>query len=186
LIGALLLGLPLPLLAAQIIWLNFVTDGFLDVALAMEPKEQGLLTKKFARPRKYLVDGAMFRRIILVAVVMMVGTLYLFKDYVGADMTKAWTIALTTLAVFQWFNAWNCRSDTRSIFQMDPFSNKYLIGATTIVIVLQILALHTSFLQSILHTTPLTFSEWIGIVAIASSILIAEELRKLFIRVRTV
>jgi Ca2+-transporting ATPase len=186
LIGALLLGLPLPLLAAQIIWLNFVTDGFLDMALAMEPKEQGLLTRVFARPKKYLVDGQMFRRIALVAVVMMAGTLYLFKDYVGADMTKAWTISLTTLAIFQWFNAWNCRSDTKSIFQMNPFSNKYLIGATAIVVVLQILALHAPFLQLILHTTPLTFNEWIMMIGVASSILVAEEVRKFFARLRAV
>lgn len=184
LIGALLLGLPLPLLAAQIIWLNFVTDGFLDMALAMEPKEQGLLTRKFSRPRKYIVDAPMFRRIALVAIVMMMGTLYLFKDYVDADMTKAWTIALTTLAVFQWFNAWNCRSDTKSIFQMNPFSNKYLIGATAIVIALQILALHNPFLQSILHTTPLTFNEWMMMIGVASTILIADEVRKFFLRLR--
>ncbi len=185
LIGAMLLGLPIPLLAAQIIWLNFVTDGFLDMGLAMEPKEQGLLSRAFAKPKKYLVDGAMFRRIALVAIVMTIGTLYLFKDYVGADMTKAWTISLTTLAVFQWFNAWNCRSDTKSIFQMNLFSNKYLIGATAIVIALQILALHTPFLQSILHTTPLTLYEWVTIIIVASSILVAEEVRKAYARLRT-
>ena len=184
LIGALLLGLPLPLLAAQIIWLNFVTDGFLDVALAMEPKEPGLLKRAFARPKRYLVDWRMGRRIALVSVVMMCGTLYLFKDYVGVDMTKAWTISLTTLAVFQWFNAWNCRSDTKSIFQMNPFSNMYLIGATAIVIVLQFLALHTPFLQSILHTTPLSWNEWVMILVIASSIIVAEEVRKSFARFR--
>ncbi|MEK7133701.1 MAG: HAD-IC family P-type ATPase [Patescibacteria group bacterium] len=185
LIGALLLGLPLPLLAAQIIWLNFVTDGFLDVALAMEPKEQGLLSRAFAKPKKYIVDAAMTRRIVLVAVIMMLGTLYLFKDYVGGDMTKAWTIALTTLAAFQWFNAWNCRSDHKSIFQMDPFSNLYLVGATGIVIVLQLLAVYNPLLQAILHTAPLTLAEWTMILGVAVSIVIAEEVRKLFYRLQT-
>ena len=184
LIGALLLGLPLPLLAAQIIWLNFVTDGFLDMGLAMEPKEQGLLTRVFSRPKKYIVDGQMLRRIVLVAVVMTCGTLYLFKDYVGVDMTKAWTISLTTLAVFQWFNAWNCRSDDKSIFQMNPFSNKYLIGATAIVVVLQILAVYNPLLQTILHTAPLTLGEWMTILAVASSILVVEEMRKFLTRWR--
>ncbi len=185
LVGALLLGLPLPLLAAQIIWLNFVTDGFLDVGLAMEPKEKGLLTQKFERPKKYIVDGAMFRRIALVSIVMMLGTLTLFQDYVAADMTKAWTIALTTLAAFQWFNAWNCRSDTKSIFQMDPFGNMYLVGATVIVIALQLLAVYNPLLQKILHTMPLTFGEWIAILVVAMSIIFAEEARKLIYRVYT-
>ena len=185
LIGALLLGLPLPLLAAQIIWLNFVTDGFLDVALAMEPKEEGLLSRSFTKSKKYLVDAAMARRIVLVAVVMMVGTLYLFKDYVGGDMSKAWTIALTTLAAFQWFNAWNCRSDHKSLFEMNPFSNMYLIGATGVVVALQLLAVYNPFLQAILHTTSLTLSEWVMILSVSVSIVIAEEVRKLYARLRT-
>lgn len=184
LVGALLLGLPLPLLAAQIIWLNFVTDGFLDMGLAMEPKEKGLLTQKFERPKKYIVDGAMLRRIVLVSIVMMLGTLTLFQDYVAADMTKAWTIALTTLAAFQWFNAWNCRSDTKSIFQMNPFGNAYLVGATLIVIGLQLLAVYNPLLQKILHTTALTFGEWITILVVAVSIIFAEEARKLIYRIR--
>ncbi len=184
LIGALILGFPLPLLAAQIIWLNLVTDGFLDVALAMEPKEEGLLTRAFVKPKKYLVDAAMFRRIVLVAIVMMMGTLWMFKDYVGDDMTHAWTIALTTLAVFQWFNAWNCRSDEKSIFQMNPFSNLYLIGATAIVITLQVLAVYTEPLQSILRTEPITLEEWGMILLVASSIIVTEEVRKLFVRIK--
>src|SRR3989344_2996738 len=66
-IGSLFLGFPLPLLPAQIIWLNFVTDGFLDVALAMEPKEEGLLRGNFERPKKYIVDGLMARRMVFMA-----------------------------------------------------------------------------------------------------------------------
>ncbi|OGZ69314.1 MAG: hypothetical protein A3F47_01095, partial [Candidatus Staskawiczbacteria bacterium RIFCSPHIGHO2_12_FULL_38_11] len=125
--GALVLGYPLPLLAAQIIWLNFVTDGFLDVALAMEPKGQGLLQGKFERPKKWIVDGLMAQRMFLMALPMTIGTLYLFKGYFETDLTKALTISLTTLAMFQWFNAWNCRSESKSIFQMNPFSNKFLV-----------------------------------------------------------
>ncbi|MDO8664314.1 MAG: HAD-IC family P-type ATPase, partial [Candidatus Liptonbacteria bacterium] len=162
--GALVLGYPLPLLAAQIIWLNFVTDGFLDVALAMEPKEEGLLRSNFERPKKYLLDKLMAQRIFLMALPMAIGTLFLFRGYFEDDLAKAWTISLTTLAVFQWFNAWNCRSESKSIFQMNPFSNKFLVGATAIVIFLQFVALHTPFLQKILHTTPLSLSEWLIIV----------------------
>lgn len=177
-VGALLVSLPLPLLASQIIWLNFVTDGFLTVALAMEPKEDGLLSGKLERPKKYLVDARMTQRMILMAIPMMAGTLYLFSGYFEVDIAKAWTISLTTLAVFQWFNAWNCRSETKSVFQMDFFSNRYLIGATLLVIVLQVLAVYTPFLQTILHTVPLSLTDWLIIIPIASSILIVEEVRK--------
>ena len=183
--GALILGYPLPLLAAQIIWLNFITDGFLDVALAMEPKESGLLSGTFEHPKKYLVDGFMVRRMIFMALPMMFGALFLFQKYFESDMTKAWTISLTVLAVFQWFNAWNCRSESKSFFQMDFFSNKYLLGATATVISLQMLAVYTPFFQQFLHTVPLTLSEWMMITAIATSIIWVEEIRKFFYRRRS-
>ncbi len=179
---ALLLGFPLPLLAVQILWLNFITDGFLDVSLAMEPKERGLLSRLFIRPKKYLVDGLMAWRMAVMALPMVIGTLCLFILNVDEDLTKAWTVSLTVLAVFQWFNAWNCRSATDSVFRTNPFSNLYLVGATAIVIILQMLAVYAPFLQKILHTTALSLSEWALIVLVASSILFVEELRKLFAR----
>lgn len=180
--GALFLGYPLPILPAQIIWLNFVTDGFLDVALAMEPKEEGLLRGNFERPKKYLVDKLMAQRMFFMAVPMMIGTLFLFKEYIGTDMVKAWTISLTTLAVFQWFNAWNCRHESKSILQMNPFSNKFLISATALIIFFQLFAIYSPLGQKILRTAPLNLSEWLMIISVAVSIVLVEELRKFFYR----
>ena len=180
--GALFLGYPLPLLAAQIIWLNFVTDGFLDVAIAMEPKEEGLLRGNFERSKKYLLDKLMTQRMFVMAMPMIIGTLFLFKEYFENDLTKAWTISLTTLAVFQWFNAWNCRHESKSIFQMNPFSNKFLMWAILIVISLQLLAVYHPVMQKFLHTSPLDFSEWLIIIPVASSVIFFEEIRKFFYR----
>ena len=182
-IGALAVGFPLPLLPAQIIWLNFVTDSFLDAALAMEPKEKGLLRGTFERPKKYLIDAGMARRIPLMALTMAIGALALFSLYLD-DMEKALTMSLTVLAVFQWFNAWNCRSESESIFRMNPFSNRFLVGATLLVITLQILAVYTPFLQTVLRTVPLSPGEWLLIIAVASSIIVVEEVRKFFSRRR--
>ncbi len=179
--AALLLGFPLPLLAAQIIWLNLVTDGFLDVALAMEPKEKGLLSHSFKRSR-YLVDSLMASRMLIMALTMAFGTLLLFSIYETINLSKGWTISLTTLAVFQWFNAWNCRSEGKSIFQINPFSNPFLVGATIIVILLQLLAVYHPLMHQILRTTPLSPQEWLLIIPIAFSIVIAEEIRKFIYR----
>lgn len=176
--GALLLGYPLPILAAQIIWLNLVTDGFLTVALAMEPKEENLLKGTFEHPKKYLIDGLTIQRMFLMAIPMMIGTLFLFKGYYQQDMVKAWTMSLTILAVFQWFNAWNCRSESKSIFQLNPFSNKFLLGSTLTVILLQLFAVYNPLMQKLLHTTALSLQDWLLIVPIASSIVIVEEIRK--------
>ncbi|PIP75033.1 MAG: ATPase [Candidatus Levybacteria bacterium CG_4_10_14_0_8_um_filter_35_23] len=180
--GALLLGLPLPLLAAQIVWLNFVTDGFLDVSLAMEPKEEGLLKGTFEHPKKYLIDGLGIWRMFLMAITMMIGTLFLFSRYYQADMVKALTVSLTVLAAFQWFNAWNCKHENKSIFQLNPFSNKFLLGSTIIVIFLQLIAIYTPLMQKILHTTSLNMTEWIMIILVASSIVWVEETRKFIYR----
>lgn len=180
--GALFLGYPLPLLPAQIIWLNFVTDGFLDVALAMEPKEDGLMNGKFERPKKYLIDSLMVKRMFFMAIPMMVGTLFIFKDIYETDIMKAWTMSLTVLAVFQWFNAWNCRSENKSVFQMNLFSNKFLVAATFLIISLHMLAVYNSFMQKFLRTVPLEFSDWLIIIPVASSIILVEEIRKFWYR----
>ncbi|MFA7252540.1 MAG: HAD-IC family P-type ATPase [Candidatus Paceibacterota bacterium] len=182
--GAMILGFPLPLLPAQIIWLNFVTDGFLDVSLAMDPKESGLLQAKFDKPRKYILDKLMVQRMFSMAIPMVVGTLILFSFYIVDDLTKAWTISVTTLAVFQWFNAWNCRHESKSVFQMNPFSNKYLLGAMVIVIILQLCLVYNPIMQNLFKTTALTLSEWLMIILIASSILWVEEIRKFFYRLK--
>ncbi len=182
--GAIALSFPLPILPAQIIWLNFVTDGFLDVSLAMEPKEKHLLNGKFEKPKKYLIDNLMTKRMVIMSLVMALGALYLFSNYYENDLAKAWTMSLTVLAVFQWFNVWNCRSEDRSIFTMNPFSNMYLVGATALVILLQFAAIYTPIMQSFLKTVPLNLSDWLTILPIALLIILAEEIRKVFARYR--
>src|SRR3989344_2255156 len=181
-IVAIFIGYPLPILAVQIVWLNLITDGFLDVALAMEPKEDGLLKENSLGNKRRLVDKLMIKRMFLMALPMMLGTLALFGSYFKEDLTKAWTISLTLLAIFQWFNAWNCRSEFQSIFRMKFFSNRYLILATLIVITLQILAIYAPALQKILHTVPLKLSDWLILIPVGFSIILVEEARKLIHR----
>jgi Ca2+-transporting ATPase len=180
--GALLLGYPVPISPAQIIWLNLVTDGFLTVALAMEPKEQNLLKAQTFLPKKYIVDLAMVKRMFLMALPMAIGTIILFSKYLYINPLKASAITLTTLAVFQWFNAWNCRHDSKSIFSMAFWSNKFLIGSMFIVMFLQLLAIYNPLFQSVLRTTSLNFFDWCIIIVVAATILVVEELRKLFYR----
>ncbi len=181
--GALCLGLPLPVLASQIIWLNFVTDGFLDVSLALEPKEDGLLKERRVRQRGF-IDGLMARRMALMALPMAAGSLWLFGHSLHLGLAKAQTIALTALAAFQWFNAWNCRSEKKSVFAMSPWSNPYLLGSTALVVALQLLAVYSPLLQRYLHTEPLNAGDWLLIAAVALTIVAIEEIRKLLARRR--
>ena len=177
--GSIALGLPLPVLPVQIIWLNFVTDGFLDVSLAMEPKEDGLLDGNFKKPHKYILDRLSVGRMIFMGIIIAVGTIWAFSQYLDQGMAKAITVSLTTLAVFQWFNAWNCKNERSSVFMLNPLKNLYLIGATLLIISLQIFAVYNPFMQKYLHTVPLEMYDWLLIIAVASSILFLEEFRKL-------
>lgn len=176
--SAVLMNWPLPLLPAQIIWLNFITDGFLDVALSTEKKEPGLLDHKFIRPAKYILDRFSTQRLVVMALVMMVGSLALFAYYLRVEPAKALTVSLTVMAVFQWFNAWNCKSEKKSIFSRDFFQNLWLIGATVVVASLQILAIYHPFFQGFLRTTALNWLDWLIIVSVASFIIWPEEIRK--------
>jgi len=175
---AIILKLPLPLLAAQIIWLNLVTDSFPILAMSFDSKGgQSFYHEKFSH-RKKIIDSLMIQRMIIMATPMVIGTLILFKYYLQIDSIKALTVSLTVLAAFQWLNAWNCISKTQSLFKEKILQHKFLIGATLLVIGLQLLAVYTPFFQKILHTTPLSFIDWLLIIVVGFSVVIFEEIRK--------
>ena len=176
--GALLAGMPLPLLAPQILWLNLVTDSFVAFALALDPKDKDLL-KQFRRPSRFLMDGLMVQRMFVMALPIAVGTLFLFQMAYAEDMAKGWTMALTALAAFQWLNGWNCRSETESVFGRNPFANPYLSIFVGAAVVMQIGAMYVPFMQELLHLVPLNLTEWAWVLGVSFSIVAAEELRKL-------
>lgn len=176
-------GLPLPLLATQIIWLNMVTDSFLVAALALEPKEPNLLRSNFRKPTKYMIDSLMAWRISIIGTVMTIGTLSLFVIYLPEGMVKATTVALTVLTVYQWFNVFNVRSDIETFCKKGFLTkNRYLLLSLVIAIALQLFAIYTPFMQKILHTTALSLSEWGIILLVGLSVIVVEEVRKFFYR----
>ncbi|MDP2671875.1 MAG: cation-transporting P-type ATPase [bacterium] len=175
--GAIILGLPLPLLAAQIIWLNFVTDGFLDVSLAQDPPEAGSLGKKLSA--KSLVDQEMITRIVIMGATMMVSALPIFYYLVQEhSLTYARSFILLVMCIIQWFNVLNVRSSEKSIFQIPLTNNYFLLASFAIVFSLQLFALQTSLGNSLLHTQPLGLKEWLLAALASSPILIVEEFRK--------
>lgn len=173
-----------PLTAAQILWLNLITDGFLDSALAMEKKEKGLLfdQKWMRKEHIQLIDSQLLWKMAFAAVPMALGSLFVFLLFKDVNLGLARTMTLVTLGMFQWFNAWNCRSDTKSIFQLGLFTNKWLVLATGVVFILQLMLLHIPFLQKIFATQPLNVYQWIFIAIISSSIIVLDEIRKWIVR----
>lgn len=183
-IASMLLGLPIPLAASQIIWLNFVTDGFLVIALSLEPKDSRILSRDKKR-QKHILDSVQIGRIVLMSTVMMVGAVSLFTISLPNGFLYASTMTLTLLAVFQWFNAWNCRNEVHSVFGKRMFNNPYLVVGMIAVAALQVLALSWAPLATILKLTPLALEDWAIIIGIGLSIILVEEIRKLGVRIHS-
>ncbi len=182
-VGAMLIFLPPPVFPTQILWLNLVTDGFLVVALAFEPKEN--VQKRIAiRGRGFFFDKHSIMRAVLMGITMAVITVAVFRIYLGIDPAKAYTMSLTVLAALQWWNAWNVKSDHESIWSKNIFGNPYLIIATCAVIVLQFWAIYHPIMQHVLKTTALSFIEIVIAIVVSFIIVLVEEARKFVYRSR--
>jgi Ca2+-transporting ATPase len=165
----------------QILWVNLVTDGILDITLAMEPKEGDVMDQPPRRPEARIINREILQNIVFVALFMAAGTLWMFDlANRNGELVRAQTFAFTTLAMFQVFNALNCRSRDKSVFQLGFFRNRYLIGAIVISILLQLAAEHVPFMQTALGTMPLSWQDWGLIMLVSGSIFVADELRKFF------
>jgi Ca2+-transporting ATPase len=177
----LLFGKDVPIVAPiQVLWVNLVTDGILDITIAMEPKEDDVMEFPPRRPNTPIINREIMSNTVFAALFMAAGTLFVFfRDYETYGLVHAQTMAFTTLAMFQVFNAFNVRSRTKSVFKLGLFTNRWLIGAVVVSIILQILANQTGLLQTALGTEPLSWADWAVIVGVSSSVFVAEELRKL-------
>lgn len=179
---ALMTNMPLPLFAAQILWLNLVTDGFLDVALSAEAQEVDLLQPNVVLKLRHLIDFSLMFKALYMALPMGIGSMLVFVHYYQRDAVYARTMTLLTMAFFQWFNAWNCRSEMRSLFQIGLFTNRWLLLATVVVFVMQIGVVYLPIMHVIFRTVSIGFAQWIFILLFTSSIVFIEEIRKLIAR----
>jgi len=169
----------------QILWVNLVTDGLLDITIALEPKEGDVMEEPPRKANARVINTEILLNTVYVAIFMALGVLFMFgRASQNGELIRAQTIAFTTLAMYQVFNALNVRSRDKSLFQIGPFSNRYLLGAIAISVVLQVLATRIPLLQTALGTVPLTWADWGLITLVASSIFFADELRKLVQRRR--
>lgn len=176
----LIFGLPLPLLALQLLWQHLLTDSFLDVGISLEPAEKTIATPTKGRVK--LFDRSMLIKLCIDIITAVGGSLLLFMWYAQTDLALARTMVLVTFSFFQWFNSWNLRSETRSLFTMNPFANIWLLIITLCVATLQIFAINSTTLSSWLNVTPLTLQQWLIAGFTASFIIIFEEIRKLCLR----
>jgi calcium-translocating P-type ATPase len=177
---ALAAGWPVPMVAAQILWLNLVTNGLQDVALAFEPGEPDVLDQPPRDRAEGVMSRLLWERTAVAGVVMAAGTLGMFVWELdrSESLVRAQTVALTTMVVFQMFQVGNCRSEHRSIFSKSPFSNRFLLAATGAALAIHIAALHLAATQFVLRVEPLDLDTWMRLTAVAATIVVAMELHK--------
>lgn len=182
-IGALIVGLPLPLVPVQILWVNLVTDTAMVIPLGLEPGEKDSMRRKPQKPNAPILSKTMIRRMIMVALSMAVVTLGLFAWYnqhYGTEYAR--TIAFCALVVMQWGSALSARSDEQSLWgRLATWNSSFYIGLL-VSIILQALVVFGP-LQGLLHITPVAIGDLIitGALAFATPIILVES-HKYFVR----
>ena len=168
-----------PLLAVQIIWVNLVTDTAVGIPLGLEPKSGDELKQPPRHPEVGLIFPGLLLRIAFMAALMSIGILLVF-NWAQARMSleEARTLAFCTMVAFEWFRAFNARSDEHTVFSLGIFRNRWLIITISAAIALQLAVVYVPFLQAAFSTAPLGIKEW-GIALLAGGTLFAiEETRK--------
>jgi Ca2+-transporting ATPase len=171
---AILIGMPLPFLPIQILWINLVTDGLPAMALGLEPPEPGIMRRQ-PRPRTEDIFarglGAMiFKRGIYIALVTLLAFtagLTVSRYYGVENLAAARTMALTTLVFVQLFYVFECRSERFSPFELGFFSNRFLIFAVICSVFMQLLIIYLPFFQNVFKTVPLDAWQWALILLIS-------------------
>ncbi|RLI75901.1 ATPase P [Archaeoglobales archaeon] len=172
---AFLLGIILPILPVQILWINTVTAVLLGTTLVFEPREPNLLKLKPITGE--LLNPAILFRIIWVSLVLVVGTYFLFFRYYENEVI-ARTIAMNTIVFFEIFYLLSSRSIDLSFIKTLKFKNRAIYLGILVMIVLQLVATYSPHFNAILHTAPLDASMWIEIVVVSSLVFLLVELEK--------
>ncbi|MBP7355082.1 MAG: cation-translocating P-type ATPase [Longilinea sp.] len=209
---ATLAGVPTPLTAIQLLWLNLLTDGAPALALAMEKGDPDVM-ERAPRPKKEPIINKSMRLGIGIQTIMQTGAvltafaigliwelqhtagitipdgmnpiwfLIQFNDWVHvADVKTAETMAFVTLSLCELFRAYTVRSERASVFRLGLFSNKYMQYAVALSIVLMLLVVNVPFLQTVFNTHFLSWDKWLTVVGLALLPAIAEEFTKLYLR----
>jgi len=176
---AMLIGLPLPLIAVQILWMNLLTDGLPALALGVDPPEPDIMSRKPRRLKEGAISKNTWKFSIIVGLIMMMGTILLFFWNLDSGIEHARSIAFSTIVMFQIFNIFNSRTDKSVLKNIKTiFNNKALLLAITVSIFLQVAVVTLPFFQKYFETVALTGYEWFLVVAMGSTVLITIEILK--------
>ncbi len=177
---ALATGSPLPLLPAQLLWLNLVTNGIQDIGLALEPGERDVLDRPPRSPRERMFNPLMIQRTLLAAATIGAVSFGAFSWMLAAgwSVETSRNAVLLLLVLFENVHVGSCRSERRSAFAISPLRNPFLLWGALGAQGLHIASLYLPPLQVVLRTQPVTLMMWMTLFVMALSVLVVEEIAK--------
>ena len=179
---ALLLGLPLPLLAVQLLWLNLVTNGIQDVSLAFEKGEKGAMKHPPRNPKESIFDRLMIEQNMISGLTMGIlaaGLWYYLLEYTTIEEASARNLVLLLMVFLQNFHVFNCRSERVSTFKVPLKNNIILVFGVLLAQGIHILSMQIPFMQQILGVEKISFDQWILVAILAIPIILVMEIYKM-------
>ncbi len=179
-------GLPMPLTAIQLLWLNLIANGVQDVALAFEPKEGKELSVAPRNPNEPIFERSIIEHVLVNGTVMgaLAFTTFFYALEQQTALHNARNLTLMLMVLFGNIHVLSSRSEKRSLFTMPFFANPFLILAVPIAQLIHIGAMYTPGLSDVLQITPITARQWMGLLLVAITLLLVEEIHKYFLRKR--
>ena len=176
-----------PFAAIAILWVNIIMDGPPAMALGLDPADDDAMNQKPRPQSEHILTKSRWIAIVLSSVVMAIGTLFVLALAPGDEAkagvaTIAGTMAFNTFVVAQFFNILNSRHDRHSVFDRSTFKNRFLWISLVAVLALQVAVTHVGPMQSLFDTTSISGSQWLICIAVASTVLWFEEIRKIIVR----
>jgi Ca2+-transporting ATPase len=179
-LSAILLGIVLPILPIQILWINMTTATVLGLVLAMEAREPGIMRRPPRDPRAPILSRPILMRIVLVGTVILLGAFGLFEWELalGASVEEARTVAVNVVVMVEIFYLLNCRSLTESMFRIGVFSNRWLFVSIGGMLLLQLLFTYLPAMNRLFSTAPIPLEAWTRIVTIGLAGYVVVEVEK--------
>ena len=178
---AVLLGLPLPLTAVQLLWLNLVTNGLQDVALAFERGEPGVLDRPPRAPNEPLFDRRMVEQTALAgAAIGGIGfaAFWWMVEVAAMPVEEARNLLLLLMVLFENLQVLNSRSETRSVFRVPLGGNPFVVLAVAAAQAVHVMAMHAPGLSGVLEIAPVAPAAWLSLLPLAASVVLVGEAYK--------
>ncbi len=177
---AIFLGVTLPILPVQILWINMTTAGFLGLALAFEPKEPGIMLRPPRQPNAPILTNSVIFRITLVSLLMLGAAFGLFswELSVGATLAEARTAAVNAFVMVELFYLFNCRSLEKSVFQLGFFSNPWVLGGAVTMFLLQLAYTYLPVMNRLFQSAPIDLAVWGRTAAAGLVVFVVIEIEK--------